>query len=78
MLSKTFSTSSKPPESFDVKELVAMLDKAGEPQGVVLLPNGSGFDVFQFPSVLLKGAISLMHCNLEPKTHLTTAPCCKG
>jgi hypothetical protein len=46
--------------------LKSMLEKLGVPQGLVLLPSLNGYDVYQFPASLLKGAISLMQGNLNP------------
>jgi len=66
MLESNFTSCSTPPEPFDVNELINMLEKAGEPQGLVLLPNGSGLDVYQFPVALLKGAISFMQGRWNP------------
>jgi hypothetical protein len=71
----TFSLIGNTPEPFDIKELIAMLEKQGIPQGIVLLPSGSGFDVYQFPSSLLRGAISLMHGKVELAQQQLTAPC---
>lgn len=55
-----YTSNSKPSEPFDVEELIAMLKKEGEPQGLVMLPGCQGLDVYQFPVTLLKGAISFM------------------
>lgn len=62
----TYTSNSKPLEPLDVKELIAMLEKAGQPQGLVMLPGCRGIDVYQFPATLLKGAISFMQCQWNP------------
>lgn len=69
MLNGTFTSSGTPPKPLDKAEIERWrkeLESMPVPEGLVLLPNGSGFDVYQFPVALLKGAISLMRLQGNP------------
>lgn len=57
--------SSNPPEKFDLKELVGMMNKDSDPHGLVLIPCGSSIEVYKFPVALLKVAIHIANGELN-------------
>jgi hypothetical protein len=64
---ENYATCGGETKPLDIEELKKIFSTIKEPEGIVLLPNGSGFDVYKFPLTILKGAISLMQCKSEPK-----------
>lgn len=62
----TSRTECSNPVELKEEDLKSMLEKVGAPQGLVLLPSINGYDVYQFPASLLRGAISLIQGKTSP------------
>ena len=57
------ATKAEPLTEQHIKDL---LEKVGVPQGIILLPSINGYDVYQFPVDLLKGAMALLQGKPNP------------
>lgn len=55
-----FTQSSSKPEPFNPEDLIKLMKEKETPHGLVLIPSINGFDVYQFPVPVLKGAINII------------------